>query len=155
MLRCHYLPKALFGRTDRPRIFHECTNSAVIRLFVVNSWTVFSRLEREVVLERDAPRPRGDGVWSERLFWSATLQSPGEMGFGARRSKAQVRWGLERDAPRPRGDGVWSETLQGPGEMGFGARRSRGQVMIGVGRFRAMFHQCMNEAVIGVFVARS
>jgi len=84
VLRCHYLPKALFGRTDRPRIFHECTNSAVIRLFVVNSWTVFSRLEREVVLERDAPRPRGDGVWSE------TLQGLGEMGFGVRRSKAQV-----------------------------------------------------------------
>jgi len=38
----NYLPNALFGRTDRPRIFHECTNSAIIRLFVVNSWTVFS-----------------------------------------------------------------------------------------------------------------
>ena len=53
------------------------------------------------------------------------------MGFGVRRSKAQVIIGC------------------------FGAGRSRGQVMIGVGRFRAMFHQCMNEAVIGVFVARS
>ena len=49
----------------------------------------------------------------------------------------------------------WSGTLQGPGGMGFGVRRSKAQVMIGVGRFRAMFHQCMNEAVIGVFVARS
>mgnify|MGYP001093540666 CR=1 FL=1 len=38
----NYLLKALFGRADRPRIFHECTNSASIRLFVVNSWTLFS-----------------------------------------------------------------------------------------------------------------
>jgi len=64
----------------------------------------------------------GTEDWSERLFWRGTLQGPGGMGFGVRRSKAQVRWGLERDAPRPRGDGVWSETLQSPGEMGFGAR---------------------------------
>jgi len=32
VLFCNYLPQALHGRADRPRIFHECTNSAVIRL---------------------------------------------------------------------------------------------------------------------------
>ncbi len=32
VLFCNYLPQALHGRADRPRIFHQCTNSAVIRL---------------------------------------------------------------------------------------------------------------------------
>jgi len=33
---------SFYGGADRPQSFHQCTNSAVIRLFVFNSWTVFS-----------------------------------------------------------------------------------------------------------------
>gem|GEM_PF-4961528 len=38
---------------DRPRIVHECTNSAIIRLFVIHSWTVFSANYNNHKVERN------------------------------------------------------------------------------------------------------